>query len=579
MPARGDRAARPHRPPPARAEPAAARVHPRRAPAREPPRPHRLRRDACCWSPASAGLRLPARRGVGACTSPGAATTARSPSAPAAACAARRRRAAAARRGAARRRASRTRARGSTASYGAGLDALSAPLPRATCAARPAAPASPRPVDAQHLGGRLLRPRPGPADARSPTPRPTVGVERFVLDDGWFRRPARRPGRASATGTSTRSVWPDGLHPLVDHVRGLGMQFGLWVEPEMVNPDSDLARAHPDWILAAGGRLPAGAAPAGARPGAPGGLRLHPASGSTRCSTEYAIAYLKWDHNRDLVEAGTSRRARRRARRRPLAVYRLIDELQAPPPRPGDRVVLVRRRPRRPRRSWSAPTGSGPATASTPLERQQIQRWTGAARAAGADRRARRRARRRTPPAARHALDFRAGTALFGHFGIEWDLDAADRRGARAARRVGRRCTRSCGRCCTPAPWSRADHPDPACGARRRAPRTAPEAVYALVATVDTSVQAPAGLVRLPGLDPEARYHLAPLPPGDLAEARRPGRPLPWWSTGVTLPGGVLGRAACRRRCSIRSGWSCSRRRGSRQPWCTMRRSVRHTRG
>ena len=45
-------------------------------------------------------------------------------------------------------------------------------------------------------------------------------------------------------------VWPHGLHPLVDRVRGLGMQFGLWVEPEMVNPDSDLARAHPDWILA-----------------------------------------------------------------------------------------------------------------------------------------------------------------------------------------------------------------------------------------------------------------------------------------------------------------------------------------
>ncbi|WP_324607927.1 alpha-galactosidase [Streptomyces rimosus] len=47
------------------------------------------------------------------------------------------------------------------------------------------------------------------------------------------------------------TVWPDGLHPLVARVRSLSMQVGLWVEPEMVNPDSDLARAHPDWLLAA----------------------------------------------------------------------------------------------------------------------------------------------------------------------------------------------------------------------------------------------------------------------------------------------------------------------------------------
>jgi len=51
-------------------------------------------------------------------------------------------------------------------------------------------------------------------------------------------------------------VWPRGLTPLVDAVHGLGMDFGLWVEPEMVNPDSDLARAHPEWVLQTGGRLP-----------------------------------------------------------------------------------------------------------------------------------------------------------------------------------------------------------------------------------------------------------------------------------------------------------------------------------
>lgn len=54
-------------------------------------------------------------------------------------------------------------------------------------------------------------------------------------------------------------VWPDGLGPLVDHVRGLGMQFGALVEPEIMtgNMDSDVARAHPDWVMQPGhGRLP-----------------------------------------------------------------------------------------------------------------------------------------------------------------------------------------------------------------------------------------------------------------------------------------------------------------------------------
>ena len=63
-----------------------------------------------------------------------------------------------------------------------------------------------------------------------------IGVERFVLDDGWFR--GRRDDTAGlGDWTVDEEVWPDGLHPLFDHVRSLGMQVGLWVEPEMVNPE------------------------------------------------------------------------------------------------------------------------------------------------------------------------------------------------------------------------------------------------------------------------------------------------------------------------------------------------------
>ena len=74
-----------------------------------------------------------------------------------------------------------------------------------------------------------------------------VGVERFVLDDGWFRH--RRDDSAGLGDWYVdEGVWPSGLAPLIEAVSSRGMQFGLWVEPEMVNEDSDLIRAHPDWI-------------------------------------------------------------------------------------------------------------------------------------------------------------------------------------------------------------------------------------------------------------------------------------------------------------------------------------------
>ena len=75
-----------------------------------------------------------------------------------------------------------------------------------------------------------------------------LGVERFVLDDGWFKN--RKSDRAGlGDWTVEETVFPDGLGPLIETVQARGMEFGLWIEPEMVNPDSDLYRAHPDWIL------------------------------------------------------------------------------------------------------------------------------------------------------------------------------------------------------------------------------------------------------------------------------------------------------------------------------------------
>ncbi len=80
-----------------------------------------------------------------------------------------------------------------------------------------------------------------------------LGVEVFVLDDGWFR--ARSSDHAGlGDWTPDPVAFPDGLAPLIDGVTGLGLRFGLWVEPECVNPDSDLFRAHPDWVYRAGDR-------------------------------------------------------------------------------------------------------------------------------------------------------------------------------------------------------------------------------------------------------------------------------------------------------------------------------------
>ena len=75
-----------------------------------------------------------------------------------------------------------------------------------------------------------------------------LGAERFVLDDGWF---GRRDDDSSSLGdwVVDPRKYPEGLGPLIDHVHRLGMTFGLWFEPEMVSPDSDLFRARPDWAL------------------------------------------------------------------------------------------------------------------------------------------------------------------------------------------------------------------------------------------------------------------------------------------------------------------------------------------
>ncbi|MBK4346278.1 alpha-galactosidase [Lacisediminihabitans sp. G11-30] len=250
-----------------------------------------------------------------------------------------------------------------------------------------------------------------------------VGIERVVLDDGWF---GGRRNDAAGLGdwTVSADAWPNGLHALVDRVRAHGMSFGLWFEPEMVNLDSDLARLHPEWILAPS----AGVGPSArhqyvldiARPDSFAYLLEHIDS----LVTEYAIDFIKWDHNRDLLEAVMREPSGDipGVHRQTAALYALIDELRVRHPAleiescsaGGGRIdlgILDRTD-----RVWAS-------DCNDPIERQAIQQWTGlllppelVGSHVGA-------ARSHTTARVADA-PYRFITALFASAGVEWDLTA-----------------------------------------------------------------------------------------------------------------------------------------------------------
>jgi alpha-galactosidase len=250
-----------------------------------------------------------------------------------------------------------------------------------------------------------------------------LGIERFVLDDGWF---GKRDDDTSSLGdwTIDKRKYPDGLGPLVDHVTSLGMEFGIWFEPEMVNRNSDLYRAHPNWILQVKGQPLLEA-------------RHQMVLDLTRkdvsdylfkCVDDvlsaYKIAYIKWDMNRDLSHVGDAE-GRAATSKQTHAVYALMARIRAAHP-----DVEIE----------SCASGGGRADygvlqhthrvwisdCTDALERLSIQQG----------------ARRFLPPEImgchiaaspnhqtmrRHTLSFRAIVAFFGHLGVELNpLDLSD---------------------------------------------------------------------------------------------------------------------------------------------------------
>ncbi|GAA1846032.1 alpha-galactosidase [Agromyces salentinus] len=352
-----------------------------------------------------------------------------------------------------------------------------------------------------------------------------AGVERFVLDDGWFR------GRLDDRGALgdwfvDDEKWPHGLGPLIERVTASGMDFGLWIEPEMVNRDSDLAREHPDWVI-----QPA-SAPTWrwqntldlANPAA----FAYVLERLDALLSAHPIAFLNWDHNRDLLASDSHRQV--------LAYLRLVDAVRSA--HPGVEIEACA--------SGGARVDLGilphvdrvwTSDSNDPLVRQRVQRYTslvvppeylgshlGAARAHTTQRTA--------------SLSFRMLTALFGSAGIEWNLAEAapDELEAVAEWTALYRRLRALLHSGTVV---RSDPSDDAVDVHGVVAHDRAGALFAYV-VLDSPQAAVPPPARLPGLD-EARSYLVRRvdvggPVATIADA-----PPPWWSAGeVTLPGRAL---------------------------------------
>ena len=357
-----------------------------------------------------------------------------------------------------------------------------------------------------------------------------LGVERFVLDDGWFtgRTDDRR---ALGDWTVDPERWPSGLHPLADAVVARGMDFGLWVEPEMVSPDSRLARDHPEWMLA-------DAAPDSTLPPTwrfqhtldltIDEARAHVLEALSALLTEYPIAFLKWDHNRD-QHAGTAAAHTR-------AVYGLIDDLRARFPdvaiescaSGGARVDLGMAR--RVHRFWTSDTNDA-------LDRQRIQRYSGLLMPpellgghVGAP--------RAHITGRTHDLSFRLATALFGNAGIEWNITTADAAQLDSLREwvaivKDARLLLSTGR------TVRTDEPVDDRYVHGIVASDGGEALIALVTLATASVAVPPPL-RFPGLDADRRYRVEPLTVGGEPHAVQDAPPAWLAAGGITVTGRLL---------------------------------------
>ncbi|PWG59794.1 alpha-galactosidase [Bifidobacterium catulorum] len=369
-----------------------------------------------------------------------------------------------------------------------------------------------------------------------------IGVERFVVDDGWF---GSRRDDTSGLGDwgIARSVWPDGpksLKALAAHVHGLGMEFGLWFEPEMANPDSDVARAHPDWILApTPNRMPMEGRNQQVLDLTNPDAAEYILGGIDGLIDELGIDYIKWDHNKLVTEAASPTHGYRPAvHAQTEAVY-------------GIWRTLGKRHPGLEIESCSSGGGRvdlgileyadriWASDCVDPVERADIQRHTSllvppemiGAHVGASPAHSTGRATTQT---------MRMAMAFLGHFGVEWNLleqpqEALDELAEWIAEYKKHR------------EWFAVDtmvHADSANPSVRLDGVVKPDrsaAIYRFT-QLSTSATYPVAPMHVPGLDPARNYLLQPVPVNvDISAISNGQTALGWWNKdGIVLSGAQL---------------------------------------
>lgn len=358
-----------------------------------------------------------------------------------------------------------------------------------------------------------------------------IGIERVVLDDGWFH--SRRNDHAGlGDWVIDPEVWPNGLAPTIKYINDKGIEFGLWFEGEMVNPNSDLYRSHPEWILHEANRVPPLWRHQLVLDLGHEGAFSHVLEQTSSVLAANNIAYIKWDHNRVLVDAGHLGTAG--VHRQTQAIYRLFAELKKRHPNleiescasGGARIDLgiidlVDR-------FWTSDNNDA-------LERQTIQRWSSQV----------------IPPemlgthiGPTHGhqtgrileLSMRATTALFGHAGIEWNITEAsieDRKHLSSWAKYYKenRSLLHSGKV------TRVDYPEPDAYLHGVISQDLDKAIFAYVQLTPATNIFPSSL-KFPNLEPATTYSIKAVFP-----AGKPQYMLitpPEWLEGVTMSGSAL---------------------------------------
>lgn len=367
------------------------------------------------------------------------------------------------------------------------------------------------------------------------------GVERFVVDDGWFG--ARRDDtKGLGDWWIASEVWPEGdksLKALADYVHAKGMEFGLWFEPEMVNPDSDMARNHPDWIMApAPGRLPMQGRTQQVVDLTNPDAFDYVFGAMDKLVGELGIDYIKWDHNKLVTEGVSPRTGRPAIHEQTLAVYKIFRDLKRNHlgleiescSSGGGRVDLG---------ILSIADRIWASDCVDAVERADIQRYTSLlvppammGQHVGA-----------SPAHSTHrpaSQELRMAMAFFGHMGIEWNLlkepaEALDKLAVWVEEFKKHREWFAIDTCV------HGDTPDPAVRLDGMVKPERDAAIYRFT-QLTTSQTYPAAPVRLPGLDPDKNYRVKPLPPSmDVSWIGNGQSLLGWWNEeGAVISGATL---------------------------------------